>query len=301
MPRPLSVAVFGRLTRTTRGPALQAFLQRCRHQEVKLSILASYSAELREAGLVHEMDLELPQFDQLEQLAGTDVLCSIGGDGTILDAVRFLGRSGIPILGVNAGRLGFLASVSQDELVTALDELLLGRWRLDRRTLVTVDTLPNDVFPPGTAGLNEVTIHKSNSNEMITVHTYLNGQYLNSYWTDGLIVATPTGSTAYNLACGGPIMSPHSQVLVINPIAPHSLTVRPMVLPDDAVLSFSVESRSGQALVAVDNITRLITDRTELAVRKADYTVPLVRLTQNNYYDTLRKRLNWGLDYRNET
>ena len=292
----MQIALFGRLTKTTQPAVLAEFVAFAREQGVGLRVLAAYADELERAGLALGPHIE--RFEQAEQLSDVSFLYSIGGDGTILDAVRFIGRHNIPVLGVNAGRLGFLASVNQHELQTATLDLLANAWKPDVRTMLSIQAKPQPVFNDNNRGLNEVTIHKANSNEMITIHTYVNGEFLNSYWTDGLVISTPTGSTAYSLACGGPIVSPAAASIVITPIAPHSLTVRPMVIPDHAVISLAIESRSGQALVALDNRTELISDHTELAVRKADVTATLVRLPARSYFQTLRGRLSWGLDSR---
>jgi NAD+ kinase len=195
--------------------------------------------------------------------------------------------------------LGFLASISQHELCAVTDDLIRNAWRDDRRTMVEVEAEPTGIFGDYNYGLNEVTIHKSHSNEMITVHTYINGELLNSYWADGLIIATPTGSTAYSLACGGPILTPQAGAFVITPIAPHSLTVRPIVIPDSSVISFEIESRSGQVIVALDNRTEIVNNNIALAVRKASFDTRLVKLMPRSFYHTLRTRLNWGLDTRN--
>jgi NAD+ kinase len=224
---------------------------------------------------------------------------SIGGDGTLLDAVRLVGKNPIPILGINVGRLGFLTHATLDNLPQLTNELSKNNFLVEARSLIIAETEPHNIFGNENYGLNEVTIHKANSNEMIVIHVYVNGEFLNTYWADGLIISTPTGSTAYSLACGGPIISPRSNTFVLTPIAPHSLTVRPIILPDDIIISFEVESRSGQALVAVDNRTTLVQNHQEIAIRRADFDIQLVRLPNRSYFDTLRYRLNWGLDVRN--
>ncbi len=292
----MQIALFGRLTKTTQLGVIHEFVDFARERDIRLHVLQAYADELQHAGL--SLGPEIARFKQAEQIAQANFVYSLGGDGTILDTVRFIGRLPLPVLGVNAGRLGFLASVNQHELQAATLDLLANAWKPDVRTMLSLQAKPQPVFVDNNRGLNEVTIHKANSNEMITIHAYVNGEFLNSYWTDGLVISTPTGSTAYSLACGGPIMSPTAASMVITPIAPHSLTVRPMVIPDSAVISLAIESRSGQALVALDNRTELISDHTELAVRKADIAATLVRLPARSYFQTLRGRLSWGLDSR---
>lgn len=294
----MKIALFGRHTKTTNAEVLRDFLHFLSAEGVHYLIYAPYCTELKERGVLDD-SFHAPTYETLDEVRDVAFLYSIGGDGTILDAVRFIGRAGIPILGVNAGRLGFLASVSQYELKLATTDLLRNNWKVDERTMVTVETRPGVAFGGYNFGLNEVTIHKANTNEMIVVHTFINGEFLNSYWTDGLVISTPTGSTAYSLACGGPIMSPRSNSFVLTPIAPHSLTVRPIVIADNSIVSFEIESRSGQALVAVDNRTELIPDSTEIAVKRADFNANLVKLNSRSYFSTLRNRLNWGFDIRN--
>ncbi|MDX2062712.1 MAG: NAD kinase [Bacteroidia bacterium] len=293
----MHLALFGRWTKTLNLEVLHDFQAYLAAEGIAYSVHADYLTQLGEHGI--ELTGYSRVFETPEELSGVDFLLSLGGDGTMLDAVRFVGPLGLPIVGVNAGRLGFLASVSQYEIKAATADLARGAWRLDPRTMLTVETRPERKFKQCNYGLNEVTLHKANSNEMITIRTFINGEFLNAYWADGLIISTPTGSTAYSLACGGPIIAPTSGVLVLTPIAPHSLTVRPVVIADDAVISFELESRSGQSLVAVDNLTELVDRHTEVAVRKAPFTANLVRLPSRTYFATLRGRLNWGLDLRN--
>lgn len=290
----MRIALYGRLTKKTNLEVLRDFFDYLRGEGIQFCVHTDYAQAL---GNVLPKGTDC--FDQKNGLDGCDFLYSIGGDGTILDAVRTVGLRGIPVLGVNAGRLGFLASVSQYELQLATADLLRNAWKLDKRAMLTIEAQPGPIFDGQNFGLNEVTIHKANTNEMITVHCYINGEFMNAYWTDGLIISTPTGSTAYSLACGGPIISPRSGTFVITPIAPHSLTVRPIVIDDESVVSLGIESRSGQALVAIDNQTQLVPETIELAVRKADFTANLVKLPSRSYFSTLRNRLNWGLDNRN--
>ena len=296
----MKIAIFGRITQTTDFEVLKAFFGFLQKNKVDYLVHESYANELlKQPSLEKEPSLLQQIFSQPNEVAGCNFFYSIGGDGTLLDAVRFVGNRGIPILGVNVGRLGFLASVSQYELESVTKDLLRDAWKVDLRSMITIETKPESIFGAYNFGLNEVTIHKSNSNEMIVIHTYVNGEFLNSYWVDGLIIATPTGSTAYSLACGGPIVTPQAENFLLTPIAPHSLTVRPIVLPDSYVISFEIESRSGQALVAIDSRTELVKDTFEIAVRKADFHTKLVKVSAAGYFHTLRTRLSWGLDTRN--
>jgi NAD+ kinase len=230
-----------------------------------------------------------------------DMLVCLGGDGTILDAVKFLKSHSMPILGVNTGRLGFLSTISQNLILETMEYVLSGNWQTERRKLIELELSDRTFNQFDNIGLNEVTIHKSNSNEMIVIHAYMNGEFLNTYWCDGLIISTPTGSTAYSLACGGPIITPNTSCLVVTPIAPHSLTVRPMIIPDSTLLTFEVESRSGEALVAVDNRTTVIKNHSIISVKISKHIAEFVTTKGYSYFDILRKKLNWGLDNRNNS
>ncbi len=290
------LAIYGRLTRRTQPDRLKQFLEYLPQSGIQAAIYSPYAEELQAHGVQTH---GIPLFSACEQLTGCRLMYSIGGDGTLLDAVRLVGKNPIAILGVNVGRLGFLTHATLDNLPQLTTELSKNNFLVEARSLIIAETEPYNIFGSENYGLNEVTIHKANSNEMIVIHVYVNGEFLNTYWADGLIISTPTGSTAYSLACGGPIISPRSNTFVLTPIAPHSLTVRPIILPDDTIISFEVESRSGQALVAVDNRTTLVQNHQEIAIRRADFDIQLVRLPDRSYFDTLRYRLNWGLDTRN--
>jgi NAD+ kinase len=227
-----------------------------------------------------------------------DYLIGIGGDGTILDTLQVVRKTGIPVLGINAGRLGFLANTSINDYKATIQELVNKSHSIEQRTVLQMES-DADLFDGFNYALNDFVLHKRDSSSMITVHSYLNGQFLNSYWSDGLITATPTGSSGYSLSCGGPLLFPGSGGFVITPIAPHNLNVRPVVISDDNVLSFEVEGRSDQHLLTLDSRSVPVPDKLRLGVRKADFTFNLVKLADQNYMDTLRRKLNWGADNRN--
>lgn len=237
-------------------------------------------------------------FNQSDDLDDIDFMISLGGDGTLLDAVTFVCDKGIPILGINYGRLGFLASIGKDEIHTALQALVKRTFMLDKRTLVHLDAnLP--IFKGISFALNDFTLHKKDTSPMIKIHTYLNGEFLNTYWADGLIVATPTGSTGYSLSCNGPVVFPDSSSFVITPVSPHNLNVRPIVIPDDSVISFEVEGRTDGFLCTLDSRREIVAKEVLLAIRKEVFNVQLVRLNENNFLQTIRNKLSWGLDKRN--
>jgi NAD+ kinase len=227
-----------------------------------------------------------------------EFVISLGGDGTLLDTVTLVRDSNIPVAGINFGRLGFLASIGRDELATAIRALAMRSFLVDKRTLIHVDSNV-ELFGETPYALNEFAIHKRDVSPMIKIHTYLNGELLNTYWADGLIVATPTGSTGYSLSCAGPIVFPESGSLVITPIAPHNLNVRSIVVPDNTIISFEMESRSEEVIIALDSRREIVSKNIQLAIRKESFTLNLVRLNENNFLQTLRNKLSWGLDKRN--
>ena len=228
----------------------------------------------------------------------TDMLFSLGGDGTMLDTISFVGSSNIPLIGINLGRLGFLAAVPVEEVDAAILSLVRGSYTLEKRSLLHLDSsVP--LFDGSPFALNEFTLHRKDSSSMIKIHTYLNGEFLNTYWADGLIVSTPTGSTGYSLSCGGPVVFPQASSFVITPVAPHNLNTRSIVVSDDNVISFEVEGRSEQFLATLDARTESITSAVQLAVRKESFTVSLVRPDEHNFLRTIRQKLYWGIDRRN--
>jgi len=227
-----------------------------------------------------------------------DCMMSLGGDGTLLDTVTLVKDSGIPVVGINYGRLGFLANIGKEDLHTAVEALINRTYVLDKRTLIHLDAnIP--LFGDVPYALNEFTLHKRDSSPMIKIHTYLNGEFLNTYWADGLIVATPTGSTGYSLSCNGPVVFPESGSFVITPVSPHNLNIRPIVVPDNNIISFEVEGRTDGFLCALDSRRELVGKEIQLAVRKERFGINLIRLNENNFLQTLRNKLSWGLDKRN--
>ncbi|MBM3438529.1 MAG: NAD kinase [Bacteroidetes bacterium] len=234
-------------------------------------------------------------FVQGETMA--DVLICVGGDGTILDTLGIVRDTGVPILALNTGRLGFLADVQLENLHTALDDIEKGNYTIEQRSLLQLDS-SHELFDYNFA-LNDFVIHKKETSSMIVVHAYLNGEFLNSYWSDGLIISTPTGSTGYSLSCGGPIIFPKSDSFVITPIAPHNLNVRPVVVSDDVVISFEIEGRASSYLASLDARSQSISGEVNMAIRKADHKLNLMRLSNIHFLDTLRSKLHWGFDRRN--
>jgi NAD+ kinase len=237
-------------------------------------------------------------FDSPDDLKEGDVVFSIGGDGTLLEAITLIQEKETPILGINMGRLGFLATTAREKITEAIESVILGNYQIDSRSLLHFEA-DEDIFEGQNLALNELAILKRDSASMIIVHTYIDGEYLNSYWADGLIVSTPTGSTGYSLSVGGPIVLPQSNNFIIAPVSPHNLNVRPLIVPDTSVISFEIEGRSKNFLVSLDSRSRKVEANTQMAVRKCNYEAKLIQLSDNNFLKTLRSKLNWGMDIRN--
>ena len=227
-----------------------------------------------------------------------DCMISLGGDGTLLDTATMVRDTGIPILGINYGRLGFLANIGKDEIHAAMDAIANRKYVIDKRSLIHLEAnVP--LFGETPYGLNEFSIHKKDSSPMIKIHTYLNGEFLNTYWSDGLIVATPTGSTGYSLSCNGPVVFPDSKSFVITPVAPHNLNIRPIIVPDNTIISFELEGRTDGFLVTLDSRREIVSKEVQLAVKKENFDIKLIRINENHFLQTLRSKLSWGLDKRN--
>ncbi|GAB6011437.1 NAD kinase [Viscerimonas tarda] len=245
----------------------------------------SFDLEYKLAGLIENDDFSI------------DIALSIGGDGTFLKTASLVGKKDIPILGINTGRLGFLADISDKDIESTLTDLVAGRYRVEKRTQLTLST-ESKAFRGYNYALNEVAILKQDSASMITIHAHVNGEYLTSYQADGLIVATPTGSTAYSLSVGGPIMTPDSSNFILSAIAPHSLTTRPLVIGDDSVITLDIESRNQNFLVSLDGRSNILSTGTRLEIKKGHYPLKVVKRVGHTFYETLREKLMWGADPR---
>ena len=264
-------------------------------KNVQLYMNASFSYFLKSKNISEDFIIG----SSLEDVdTAPDLLISIGGDGTMLDTVTAIGDSEIPIVGFNTGRLGFLANNAKEEAKQIVEMLLKGDYDLEQRSLLSLET-DDKLFGKNNFALNELTVHKKDSASMMTIHTYINDEYLNSYWADGLILSTPTGSTAYSLSCGGPILIPQSKSFVINPIAPHNLSARPIIVSDDVEIKLRIEGREEEFLATLDSRTRTINNATELKVVKSKFCINLVKFEGQNFYNTIRNKLLWGMDKRN--
>ena len=234
----------------------------------------------------------------LDFKSGIDLTISMGGDGTFLKTVSYIQDSGVPIMGINMGRLGFLANISKEQINHTLTQVKEKQFEFQKRSLLRVFT-EEDIFGKDNFALNELTLHKKDTSSMITVHASLDNKYLNAYWADGLIVATPTGSTAYSLSCGGPIITPGCQVHILTPIAPHNLNVRPVVVPDHLPISLSVEGRDRTYLLSLDGNSKSIKQGEEVIIKKAEFMINVIKFEDNNFLDTIRNKMLWGIDTRN--
>jgi NAD+ kinase len=232
------------------------------------------------------------------QVKKMDFVITLGGDGTILNAATIVRDSGVPVLGINLGRLGFLAGIEKARIKEAIDLLQRGMYSIEDRSMLQIES-DAPLFGKTPIALNDMTILKRDTSSMITIHVYIDGAYLNSYWADGIIIATPTGSTGYSLSCGGPIIFPNSGNFVITPVAPHNLNIRPIVISEKSIISFEVEGRAENFLCTLDSRFESITSSTQLAVRKCDYSMKLVQLNESSFMRTIRNKLAWGMDSRN--
>lgn len=291
----MKIAIHGRNFPESARPYVQAMFEELDKRQVDVLISADYRDYLDSAGVAHYSQATYRPEDGVTD---ADFIFSLGGDGTLLDAVTHVGPRQIPIVGINIGRLGFLATVAPPSIRLMIDALFNGQYGIDERTLVNVKSTP-DIFGPLPFGLNDFTITRTQTSSMITVHSYLDGEFLNSYWADGLIISTPSGSTGYSLSCGGPVLLPQTNNLIITPISPHNLNVRPMIVMDSCQLSFEVESRSGNFLAALDSRSYTVDVSARISVQKENFKARLVKLGDENFLNTLRSKLNWGWDIRN--
>ena len=292
----MEVAVYGRKFTDNFAPYIQKFFDKLDSIGIGVVIYEPFLDYLKPR--INISSKVKPFTKNVEIINTAEFLFSVGGDGTFLDSTTFIRDSNIPIIGINTGRLGFLSGVSINEIETALEDVFSGKFALDQRSLLKVET-ENNLFGTNNFALNELTVHKKDSSSMVTINAFIEGDFLNSYWADGLIVATPTGSTAYALSCGGPIILPGSNNFEITPIAPHNLNVRPIVIPDDKVLTLKIEGRSQDFLVSLDPRSKTIDSSVELKISKNNFTINLARLHNENILGTIRNKLNWGLDQRN--
>jgi NAD+ kinase len=292
----MQVAIYSRVLEEDQTEDVKRLLDRLKENHITPVLADTFYQQLKK----HVDFEEEPQlFSSPDELNDQfECMISLGGDGTLLDTITLIRDKNIPLLGINFGRLGFLASIGREELELAVASLVNHTYVKDERTLLHLDSnLP--LFGNTPYALNEFAIQKQDTSSMIKIHTYLNGAFLNTYWADGLIVATPTGSTGYSLSCNGPIVFPDSGSFVITPVAPHNLNIRPIIVPDNNVISFEIEGRTDSFLCTLDSRKEIVQKNVQLAVKKEDFSINLIRLNENNFLQTLRNKLSWGLDRRN--
>lgn len=246
-----------------------------------------------------ELFQRFPVYTPNENMSDFEAIFSLGGDGTLLHTLTHVGSSQLPILGINLGRLGFLATIAKENIEEALTYYFEGRYTHDDRTLIELTSSDRVLFTGQNYALNEFAILRKDTSSMIVVKCYLDGEYLNTYWADGLMVSTPTGSTGYSLSCGGPVVIPNTKNFIITPISPHNLNVRPLVIAEDSRLTFQIESRNQSHQVSLDSRSETVSDQLELTVKKADFSARLIKVEGSSFLDTLRTKLTWGLDKRN--
>jgi NAD+ kinase len=292
----MKVAIYSRGLDAEHGNALILLLEELRKHQVEVLLYRPLLGQFYIPSFYLENIVPFQVSEDLD--AAVECIISLGGDGTMLDTVVLTKDSNIPILGINFGRLGFLASISPEELSMAVEALVNHTYVVDKRSLIHVDSnLP--LFGDAPFALNEFSLHKRDISPMIKIHTYLNGEFLNTYWADGLIVSTPTGSTGYNMSCNGPIVFPESSSFVITPVAPHNLTVRSIIVADSNIISFEIEGRAEQFICSLDARREIVDKSIQLAVKKEKFMANLIRLNENSFLSTLRTKLTWGLDKRN--
>jgi NAD+ kinase len=292
----MKVALFGKTISVGDAPYLQEFVDKLGNLNSVVYLYESFFNAIRET---IRFQTEPVLFKTQQEIKGkVEYLFSIGGDGTLLDTITLVGNSCIPVIGINMGKLGFLSGISKDEILPALNEIINKKYTIDKRTLLHLQT-QEQLFGDYNYALNDFTLYKSSPNSLLTIKMFVNEEFLNTYWADGLIVATPTGSTAYSLSCTGPILAPGSENFVITPIASHNLTVRPIVIPDTSVIRIMIESRNLECYIGLDSRIIKLDKPVELVIRKEDFKIHLLRMSGRNFFETIRNKLNWGLDVRN--
>ena len=291
----MTIAIFGSPYPKHFSKYIQHLIKKLETEHINLIIEEEFSVFLKNNIRFNKSINTFNSYESLKDKA--DFLFSIGGDGTLLKAVTYVRDSDIPILGINTGRLGFISSISADQIDEAITDVLKGNYKINERTLLELSTSKN-LFKDKNFALNEVAVSKKDTSSMIRIDAYVDDEFLNTYWADGLVVSTPTGSTGYSLSCGGPIIMPGTNNIIITPNAPHNLNVRPIVIDGNSVVKLKVEDRDQLALVSLDSRSRAFDAETELIIKKASFKTRLVQPQNNSFISTIRHKLMWGLDKR---
>lgn len=291
----LRIGLYGRLLELEKASFIQQLIDALHENQCKLLIYEPFLPHLQNKIKFRSNYETFKTSEDLEHQV--DVIIGVGGDGTILDTVHLVATQKIPVLGINFGRLGFLATIGAEDIQLAIHALLNEVYEIEERTLLELDAnVP--LFTDRNLALNEFTLHKKDNSSMVTIHAYLNGEFLNSYWADGLIISTPTGSTGYSLSCGGPVVMPQSSNFIITPVAPHNLSVRPLIVSDDSVLTFEIEGRAENFMCTLDSRSESIDENVRIAIKRSKLTFKLIRLPDSNFLYSLRSKLMWGHDKR---
>ncbi|MEM7087383.1 MAG: NAD kinase [Bacteroidota bacterium] len=294
----MKIGIYGQFYHEHSENYIQFILDALQNYDAEVYIEANFLEIIKSQEGMSSDFSKVPTFTSLDR--SYDFFFSIGGDGTILKSVTFVRDLGIPIVGINSGRLGFLATIQKEKIMESIQKILQGNFSVSERSMLSIETDPgNAQLQPLNFALNEIAVNRKNTTSMIKVETLVNGEYLTSYWSDGLIVATPTGSTGYSLSCGGPVIDPSTNSLVITPIAPHNLNARPLVIPDNCVITLKVSGREENYLVSLDSRIATLDNETTITIKKSPFTIKLVQLLDDSFVKTLRKKLLWGEDKRN--
>lgn len=294
----MKIAIYGQFYQNSTEPIIRDIFQFFTQKKIGLVVERDFLELLNEKHILEESFATFQNHTDLD--ASFDMLLSIGGDGTILRAITLVRDSGIPVLGINAGRLGFLASVQKENITDFLQLVIDKKYRISKRSLLSLRcNPPNESIDKLNFAMNEITVSRKDTTSMITIETHLNEEFLNSYWADGLIIATPTGSTGYSMSCGGPILTPEVTSLVITPIAPHNLNARPLVIPDNTQIKLKVSGREDNYLVSLDSRIASVPNAAELTIEKTNFQINMVEIPNETFLKTLRNKLMWGEDKRN--
>jgi len=294
----MKIAIYGQLYNSNTQESIHTLLDLLLLKKADVTIENDFFKEIKKGQNSGNKYNAFKTFISLDN--SFDLLISIGGDGTILRAITFVRDLSIPIVGINTGRLGFLSTIQTNEIKEAINHILMGNFKISERSLLSVETNPeNKGINELNFALNEIAVSRKNTTAMIKVETHLNGEYLTSYWADGLIVSTPTGSTGYSLSCGGPVITPETNSFVLTPIAPHNLNARPLVIPDDTKIQLKVDGREDHYLMSLDSRIATLINSTTVTIKKASFKIKMVELVNESFINTLRKKLLWGEDKRN--
>ena len=291
----MKIALHGKAILREAIPYIQDLINILKEKDIEIAITHDFEKQLKKS----KINIDRPEIlNAGDDFSKVNFIISLGGDGTMLDTITYSAQYETPIVGINLGRLGFLATTPRTNILMTVESLLDGSYEVESRSLIHVDSSVK-LFDPFNFGLNEFTIVKKETSSMIVVHTYVDEEYLNSYWADGLIVSTPTGSTGYSLSCGGPLVHPRLKNFIITPVSPHNLNVRPIIVSDQSKITFEIEGRTNRFMVSLDSRSCNVDDKVKISVKRESFEAKLVRSDQNKYFDTLRQKLNWGIDARN--